>query len=330
MTDIKGIIGAGENCQFTKLKLSPPKSNQIQIKIAYAGVNRADVEQSLGLYPPPSGASEVLGLECSGVVEKVGDSVRSFKVGDQVMALLTGGGFATHVNSDAETVLPVPEHLTLAEAAVIPESLFTFWANAVMDGGLAAGKSFLVHGGASGLGSFSIQMAKVMGCSCYSTGKGAERVSFIQGLGVDKVIDTDNIEETELNEKMLSIFGENSVDVIMDHLGAQFLDAHLNILKKQGRIVFINAVSGERGPLDYDLLIGKRIQLIGSILRGRSLQEKDSIRLSIEKGALPILKDQLLRPKVDSEIPIEDFERAFQRLTDRKNQGKIVLKVTDR
>jgi NADPH2:quinone reductase len=122
------------------------------------------VEQSLGLYPPPSGASEVLGLECAGIVEKVGESVGSFKVGDRVMALLTGGGFATYVNADAETVLPVPAHLSLAEAAVIPESLFTFWANAVIDGGLSTGKVFLVHGGASGLGSFSIQIAKAMGC----------------------------------------------------------------------------------------------------------------------------------------------------------------------
>jgi NADPH:quinone reductase-like Zn-dependent oxidoreductase len=146
---------------------------------------------------------------------------------------------------------------------------------------------------------------------------------------VDKVLDTENLNETVQNEKMLSVFGENSVDVIMDHLGAQFLDTHLKILKRQGRIVFINAVTGERGPLDYDLLIGKRIHLIGSILRGRSLQEKASIRLSIENGALPILNDSLFRAIVDSEIPINDFALAFRRLTDRKNQGKIVLKVTD-
>ena len=321
-----GIIGSRGSCQVEAIILKPLGPNQVRIRVSYAGVNRADVEQSLGLYPPPPNASPVLGLECSGFIEEIGPEVKELKVGEKVMALLTGGGFATCVNADAECVLKIPEHLTMVEAAVTPESIFTFWANAVMDGGLCAGKTFLVHGGASGLGSFSLEMAKAMGCRTMSSARGVDRVSFIKNvLLADSVIDTENLSTEAFGLEMLKVLGEESVDVIMDHLGSEVLGIHLKILKHLGRIIFINAVTGEKGYIDLDPLIGKRIHMIGSLLRGRPLVEKDSIKLSIIENAIPLMVEKKLRPKVDLQIPLQDFRRAFERLSQRKNLGKVVL-----
>lgn len=327
MKEVIGILGVGNDLGLMKISLPAPGASQILIRVAFAGINRADVEQSQGQYPPPPGSSPILGLECSGFVEAVGSAVTGFKVGDPVMALLTGGAFADFVIADTECVLPIPSFMSLRDAAALPESLFTFWANSRIDGNLETGKTFLVHGGASGLGSFAIQMAKAMGCVCFSSARGEARTQFAQSCGASTVVNTQGLSTAETCEKLVSTFGISSVDIIMDHLGADYLEAHLKIAKKLGRIILINSVTGDRGSLNYDDLIVKRIQLIGSVLRSRPLGEKKNIRDSIAQFAMPVIEKSKLSPRIDCEYAITDFKKAFEKIIARENMGKILFSL---
>jgi len=187
----KGLKAVNGKVKIVEESLAEPAANQTVIQVACGGLNRADVEQANGEYPPPPGVTDLLGLECSGV-----------SGGQRVMALVSGGAFAEHVIADKDCVMPVPDFLTNEEAAVLPESLFTFWANSVIDGGLDKGQTFLVHGGASGLGSFSIMMAKAMGAQVFTTARGADRVEFARSLGADKVVDTQGLDAANLKQKM--------------------------------------------------------------------------------------------------------------------------------
>lgn len=301
--------------------------NQVLIEIAYAGLNRADYEQQLGNYGPPLGTTPVLGLECSGRIIKIGPETQtSFKIGDYVMALVTGGAFAETVIADIDCTFLLPSHLDLQTAAILPESIFTFWANVIISGGLKPNMAFLVQGGASGLGSFCIQIAKAMNCSVYSLARGEERVNFVKSLGADKIVNTQNLEFSEI-ERLMSKDFNLGIDVILDHLGGPYLNLYLNLIKKQGRIIFIDCLVGNNTQINLDDLITKRVEIIGSVLRSRNLNEKANIAMQIRNVGIPLMIEKAIKPKIDKIIPIEYASEGFQRLNERKNLGKICFKI---
>jgi NADPH:quinone reductase len=312
------------NIEFTEMDLAVPEPTQIVINVAFAGVNRADVQQSKGVYPPPPGESEILGLECSGVVEAIGSSVSQLKIGDRVMGLLGGGGFGTRVVLDEAVCLPVPSYLSLEQAGALPESLFTFWLNAVMEGGLRDGQRFLTHGGAAGLGSFSVPMAKALGAHVVSSARGHERVEFVRGLGADHVIDTDGKSVEVIAAEIAKL---EKVDVILDHIGAEYFESHISILNRMGAIVLINSVGTNLAKVDLKKVVFNRLRVVGSTLRSRTLAEKTAIANDLRARALPLMEKLKVPVTVDSIVPVREIARAFERLESRKNLGKIVLKI---
>jgi NADPH:quinone reductase len=305
-----------------ELQLPALRTDDVLIEVHFAGLNRADVEQAQGGYPPPAGESLILGLECSGRVKAVGASVTKFRPGEAVMALVAGGAFGNFVVAHQNLTFIVPKHLSLQEAVAIPESLFTFWANAVMEGHLSAGKSFLIHGGASGLGSFSVVMAKALGARVFATARGEERVKFVQNLGCEICVNTQNKNVNEIEQAL------SRVDVILDHIGAEYFEMHIRLLNKLGTLILINSVTGASAQLDLDLLIGKRLKVMGSLLRSRSLSEKTAIAQQIEMHALPLINSLRIQIPVSKEFSISELSAAIQCLEERKSLGKIVLKVS--
>ena len=314
--------------EFLDVELPPLRPTQIRVLVRYAGLNRADVQQSKGVYPPPPGESEILGLECSGVVEAVGPSVTRFKIGDQVICLLGGGGFGTRVQVDEELALPVPSYLSLQEAGALPESLFTFWLNAVMEGGLEISaqpaQAFLTHGGAAGLGSFSVAMAKAMGARVISSARGQARVDFVRSLGADLVVNTEGLSTPDV---CLALASAGKVDVILDHIGADYFETHLSMLNRKGALVMINNVGTENSSIDIRSVVFKRLRVVGSLLRSRTLDEKALIAADVRTRALPLMERVQVPVRIDSVTPIAEIDRAIRRLEDRKSLGKIVLQV---
>jgi NADPH2:quinone reductase len=310
--------------EFAELELPSLKPAQLAVSVAYAGVNRADVQQSKGVYPPPPGESDVLGLECSGVVAAIGPGVTKFKIGDRVMGLVGGGGFGTHVIVEEALCLPIPSYLSFEQAATLPESLFTFWLNAVMEAGLRDGHRFLTHGGAAGLGSFSVPMAKALGAKVVSSARGVTRVEFVRSLGADYVIDTDG---KSVEQVCAEISRLEKVDVILDHIGADYFEAHFSILNRLGAIVLINSVGDDLSKVNLKKLVFNRLRVIGSTLRSRTLAEKTAIADDLRARALPLMEKLKVPVAVDSVIPVREIARAFERLESRANLGKIVLKV---
>lgn len=318
---ILGPIFTDSGLKFESFQKPVLASGEVLVKVAFAGLNRADAQQARGKYPPPPGASPVLGLECSGVISAIGSDVGGFAVGDRVMGLLTGGAFGTYAVMNVATVLKVLPHMSMEEAAALPESLYTFWLNAVMEGGLRPGGSFLIHGGAAGLGSFSVSMAAAMGCRVVSSARGEARCAFVRGLGAAHVVDTsfdgflDRLREC------------GKVDVVLDHIGAEYLETHVSMLNRLGSLVLINAASPGRGQLDMGSVLMKRLRIVGSLLRSRGVEEKAGITASLRESEFGLRLLERVRVPVDSVIPVAEIDRALARLEARESLGKIVLAV---
>ena len=310
--------------EFIEMELSPVAPSQIAVSVRFAGLNRADVQQSKGVYPPPPGESEILGLECSGIVEAVGSAVTRFKIGDRVMCLLGGGGFGTRVIVDEALALAVPSYLSLEECGALPESLFTFWLNAVMEGGLANGGVFLTHGGAAGLGSFSVPMAAALGARVISSARGRERVEFVRSLGASNVVDTEGRSVSEVCKELAAL---GSVDVILDHIGTDYFATHLAMLNRKGALVMINNVGAPTSTIDLRSLVFKRLRVVGSLLRSRTLAEKTLSSAELRARALPLMEGKRVPVRVDSVVPVRELERAMTSLEERKSLGKIVLRI---
>ena len=291
---------------------------QIRIRVAAAGLNRADLLQSAGMYPPPPGASQFLGLECSGVVSEVGPG-SSWQVGDRVCALLAGGGMAQEVVVDARHALPVPEGLSLAQAAALPEVYSTAWLNLFHLAGLKPGEKVLLHAGASGVGSAAIQLCKAFGSPCWVSVGSAERLAYCQELGAQGgVLRAEGLEG-------LKPFGP--FDVVLDPVGANYAESNLKLLALDGRWVLIGLMGGRKAELDMALVLGKRIQLLGSTLRTRNDQFKADLLSDLNQQVWPLFNEGRLSPQLARAYPMEEAQEAYAELASNQVSGKLVVVI---
>lgn len=293
---------------------------QIRIRVAAAGLNRADLLQRNGLYPPPPGVTEVLGLECAGVVSEVGAGSR-WRVGDRVCALLAGGGMAEEVVVDARHALPVPEGLSLQEAAALPEVYATAWLNLFQLARLQPGEKVLLHAGASGVGSAAIQLCKAFGSPCWVSVGSHERVSYCVELGAQGGV--------VRSEDLDGLRDFAPFDVILDPVGASYAELNLKLLGQGGRWVIIGLMGGRKAQLDLAQLLGKRIQMIGSTLRSRDADAKAQLIAELEQQVWPLFAEGRLKPQLERSYPIGAAEEAFAALASNEVQGKLVLVVDD-
>ncbi|WP_130926287.1 zinc-binding dehydrogenase [Pseudomonas sp. Sample_14] len=293
---------------------------QVRIRVAAAGLNRADLLQKAGLYPPPPGASQVLGLECSGVISEVGAG-SSWQVGDRVCALLAGGGMAEEVVVDGRHVLPVPEGVSLIEAAALPEVYATVWLNVFQLAALKPGEKILLHAGASGIGSAAIQLCKAFGNPCWVSVGSAERLAYCEALGAQGgVVRTDDLES-------LRDFGP--FDVILDPVGGNYSALNLKLMALDGRWVLIGLMGGREAKLDLAQVLAKRVQLLGSTLRSRGDQFKADLLSDLGQHVWPLFAEGRLRPQLAKAFAVKDAEAAFAELASNTVAGKLVLVIDE-
>lgn len=293
---------------------------QVRIRVSAAGLNRADLLQKAGLYPPPPGASQVLGLECSGIIIEVGAG-SSWQVGDRVCALLAGGGMAEEVVVDGRHVLPVPEGVSLIEAAALPEVYATVWLNVFQLAALKPGEKVLLHAGASGIGSAAIQLCKAFGNPCWVSVGSAERLAYCEALGAQGgVVRTDDLEG-------LRDFGP--FDVILDPVGGNYSALNLKLMALDGRWVLIGLMGGREAKLDLAQVLAKRVQLLGSTLRSRDDQFKADLLSDLGQHVWPLFAEGRLRPQLAKSFPVKDAEAAFAELASNTVSGKVVLVIDE-
>ena len=317
---MKALQGVEGHVEWVETPSPTCDVGQVRIRVAAAGLNRADLLQRAGLYPPPPGASEVLGLECSGVISEVGAG-SSWQVGDRVCALLAGGGMAQEVVVDARHVLPVPEGLSLAEAAALPEVYSTAWLNLFQLAGLKPGEKVLLHAGASGVGSAAIQLCKAFGSPCWVSVGSADRLAYCEELGAQGgVVRTDGIDS-------LGDFGP--FDVILDPVGGNYAAINLKLLARDGRWVLIGLMGGREAQLDLAQVLAKRVQVLGSTLRNRDDQFKADLLSDLGQQVWPLFGEGRLSPQLAKTFPIKDAEAAFAELATNQISGKLVLLIDE-
>ena len=306
-----------------------PGIDEVLIEIFAAGVNRADLLQAAGNYPPPPGASDILGLEVSGRIAAVGDGVSEWIVGQEVCALLAGGGYAESVIVPAAQVLPVPPGVTLHDAAALPEVACTVWSNLVMAAHLAPGEVLLVHGGASGVGSHAIQVAKQLGAVVAVTAGSDAKLDLCRELGADIAI---NYRDDDFVERVRRATDGRGADVILDIMGAAYLDRNLDALAADGRLVIIGMQGGVKGELNIGKLVGKRLQVIGTALRARPVDGphgKGAIVAAVVESVWPMIADGRVRPVIGARFPLAEAQEAHRALATGEVSGKILLTVRD-
>lgn len=301
-----------------------PGPGEVLIRVAAAGINRADLLQREGRYPPPPGASPILGLEVSGVVEAVGEGVTAPAVGEAVCALTPGGGYAEYALAPAGHCLPIPEGLSLVEAAAYPEVAFTVWHNVFERGRLKAGEWFLVHGGAGGIGAAAIQMAKAFGATVVATAGGAERTAFCRALGADHAIDH---RTEDFAEVVRTLTGGRGVDVILDVVGGDWIARHLRLLAVDGRLVNIAFLKGSKVEVDWMPIMTRRLTVTGSTLRAQGVEAKTAIAAAVRERVWPLVAQGKVRVPVAAMFPLAEAAEAHRLMESRGNQGKIVLTV---
>ncbi|MCU0829838.1 MAG: NAD(P)H-quinone oxidoreductase [Tabrizicola sp.] len=300
-----------------------PGHGQIIIRVAYAGVNRPDALQRAGSYAPPPSASPLPGLECSGTVVEIGPGVTRWKIGDKVCALLPGGGYAEYAVTHEAHALPIPEGLSLREAACLPETCFTVWSNVVMRGGLRAGERFLVHGGGSGIGTTAIQVAAALGARVFATAGSDEKCQICRDLGADLAI---NHRSEDFVEVLRS---QGGADLILDMVGGPYIERNVKALADDGRLVQIAFLQGPKVSLNFAELMVRRLTLTGSTLRPQSDLAKAQIAMAVEANIWPMIARGAFKVVMDSEYPLDQAAAAHWRLESGTHVGKIVLKVSD-
>ena len=311
--------GPAENLLPVERPAPEPGPGQVLIRVRAAGVNRPDVLQRLGFYPPPAGAPDTLGLEVAGEVAAVGEGAPRWREGDQVMALLPGGGYAEFAVVDPRHALPVPQGLSLVEAASLPETVFTVWANVFDIGMLKPGETCLIHGATSGIGVTAIQMAKAAGARVIATGRGAQKARQAQDLGADLAIDSSS-EDWEAR-----VQAAGGADVILDMVGGDYTPRNINVLKPGGRLVQIAMLGGLKAEVDLGQVMRKRLTLTGSTLRPRDADEKARLARAVEQTVWPWIEQGKLKPIIDSTFPLEQAAAAHARIESGDHLGKIVL-----
>lgn len=315
-------FGSPDVMQWTEVPDPRPAPGQVVVDVAATAVNRADLMQRQGKYPPPPGASEILGLECSGVVSELGDGVHDWKVGDRVCALLAGGGYAEKVAVPSVQLFPIPAGLDLHAAAALPEVASTVWSNLVQFGGMRSGHTVLIHGGGSGIGTHAIQVAKALGATVAVTAGSKEKLDFCASLGADILIDYKN---QDFVEEL-----PGGADLILDNMGAKYLERNVNALAKDGKLITIGMQGGVKGELNFGALLAKRGTVHAAGLRGRPVtgpSSKADIVADMTERLWPMIEEGRVAPIVHAELPITEAAEAH-RLLDADAIGKVLLRVS--
>ena len=319
---VKGGKGPPEALEIVQIARPEPGPGQVLIAVKAAGVNRPDVLQRLGFYPPPPGAPETMGLEVSGEVAAVGEDVPRWKTGDRVAALLPGGGYAEYAVADARHALPIPKGLGFVEAASLPETVFTVWANVFDIGHLKSGETCLIHGATSGIGVTAIQMAKAAGAKVITTGRGSGKARQAKALGADVAIDS------TASDWEIEVKAAGGADVILDMVGGAYTPKNIEVANPGGRIVQIAILGGVKAEVDLGLIMRKRLVLTGSTLRPRAPEEKARLARGVEETVWPWIEAGKLKPIVDSTFPLADAAKAHARIDAADHLGKIVLTIS--
>ena len=316
--------GGPEALVAEQIAVPVPGAGQVLIKVAAAGVNRPDVLQRKGLYPAPKGHSELPGLEASGVVAAAGEGASRFKIGDPVMALLNGGGYAEYALAEEAATLPVPDGVSMTEAAAIPETFFTVWHNVFERGALKSGEWLLVHGGTSGIGVTAIQLARALGAKVIATAGSVQKCEACLALGAHRAVDYGR---EDFVEAVKAETGGRGVDVILDMVGGDYVDRNIRSLADDGRLVNIGYQSGSKVTVDMMRVMLKRLTLTGSTLRIRSTRVKGEIARAVETHALPLVANGKVKIVIDSTFPLARAAEAHARMETSQHIGKIVLTV---
>ncbi|HVY58464.1 MAG TPA: NAD(P)H-quinone oxidoreductase [Xanthobacteraceae bacterium] len=301
-----------------------PAAGEILVHVAAAGVNRPDVVQRMGHYPPPKGATDIPGLEIAGTVAACGSGVTRWQVGDAVTALVIGGGYAEYCLADARHALPVPAGLSLTEAAAIPETFFTVWHNVFERGALKAGETLLVHGGSSGIGTTAIQLAKAFGARVITTAGSAEKCEACRRLGADVAI---NYKSEDFVAVTKSATDGKGADLILDMVGGDYIERNYEAASVEGRIVQIAFMGSPRATVDFRRLMLKRLHHTGSTLRARSNDDKAAIARAVEQNVWPLIAAGRVKPVMDKTFPLTQASAAHARMESSAHIGKIVLSV---
>jgi putative PIG3 family NAD(P)H quinone oxidoreductase len=313
--------GGPEVLAPTTRPVPEPGAGEVLVEVAAAGVNRPDVLQRQGNYPPPPGASDIPGLEIAGTVVALGSGVTAPAIGDQVTALVTGGGYAEYCTAPAPQCLPVPAGLGLAEAAAMPETFFTVWTNVFDRARLAAGESFLVHGGSSGIGTTAIQLARAFGARVFATAGSAEKCKACEALGAERAI---HYREEDFVEIVKAATG-GGVDVVLDMVGGGYIQRNIKALAPDGRLCYIAFLGGSKAEVDFLPMMLKRITISGSTLRARSVEFKGAIARNLKDKVWPLVEAGEIRPVVHQTFALAEAAAAHRLMESSAHIGKIVL-----
>ena len=314
--------GGPEVLTWSEVPDPVPGAGEVLVEVAAAAVNRADLLQRQGYYNPPPGSSEILGLECSGRIAALGPGVSGWGVGDRVCALLTGGGYAQRVAVPSGQLLPVPESVDLVDAAGLPEAVCTVWSNVFMAAGLQPGETLLVHGGASGIGTTAIQLAKALGATVLVTVGSKEKAQRCVELGADAAIDYKN---EDFVERVHELTGGHGADVILDIMGASYLARNVDALAVSGRLVNIGMQGGSKAELDLGKLMRKRAAVLATTLRARPPEEKAAIVAAVREHVWPLVASGAFRVVVDRRVPLPDAADAHRAVEASDHVGKVLL-----
>ncbi|MGD9139014.1 MAG: NAD(P)H-quinone oxidoreductase [Desulfobacterales bacterium] len=318
--------GGPEVMEIKEGEAPDPGKGEVLIRVHAAGVNRPDVMQRQGLYPPPPGASPILGLEVSGEVVAVGDDVSAWSVSDRVCALTNGGGYAEYVAVPAGQCLPLPAGLPLEEAAALPETFFTVWTNVFDRAMLKPGERFLVHGGSSGIGTTAIQMAKALGSKVFTTAGNAEKCAVCRHLGADVAV---NYTEQDFVKVINEATNGQGVDVILDMVGGDYVARNLELAAMDGRIANISFLKGSQVEIDMMQVLRKRLIITGSTLRPRTPEAKADIAQKLRTQIWPLIESKAIKPLIAARFPLMDAAESHQLMESSKHIGKIILMVAD-
>jgi NADPH2:quinone reductase len=310
--------------KLAEIDTPAPKAGEVLIKVAAAGLNHADIAQAKGLYPPPPGASPILGMEVSGTVEALGEGVSNCEIGDEVCALIPGGGYAQYAVASSLCVLPVPKGVSLTDAAALPEVHFTVWTNLMDAARLKCGESVLIHGGSSGIGTAAIQMLHAKGHKVFTTAGSAEKCAACEALGATKAI---NYREQDFVEIVKAQTGGRGVDVILDMVGGEYIQRNMSAAAIWGRIVNISYQSGMQANVNFAPMLMKRLSLLATTLRARTNEEKGAIRDAILREVWPLIAAAKIKPVVDSVLSLADAQAGHARMASSAHIGKILLKT---
>ncbi|MBM9458684.1 NAD(P)H-quinone oxidoreductase [Nocardioides sp. zg-536] len=314
--------GGPETLSLTELPDPAPGPGEVLVEVAATAVNRADLLQRQGNYPPPPGASDVIGLECSGTIAALGEGVADWSVGDEVCALLAGGGYASHVVVPVGQVMGVPEGIDLVTAAALPEVACTVWSNVFMVAGLRPGENFLVHGGGGGIGTFAIQLAHAVGARVFTTAGSPEKLQRCRELGADVAI---NYRDEDFVEVVREATGGHGADVVLDNMGAKYLPRNVDVLADEGRLVIIGMQGGVKGELNIAKLLSKRGAVIATALRSRPVDNKARICASVVENVWPLVADGTVKPVVSEVLSLADVARAHRLVEDGDSIGKVLM-----